>query len=341
MRKNKKWMSFTIAIIPLTVTVSGCSFLPKEEKVIAPPLVEPAEVSYDIAEVKKGEIMNRITGTATFIAKRQEGLFYEEQGGRLEKILVAEGDTVKKGQKLVELDSGDVEFEIQKMEIELEKAELKLDQLKAQSADKYTISIAELDKESIALQLTQLRNRFTSSQLVSPINGVVTYVTDVKSGSVVEPFQSLVEIADTSNLQLMYSAISAAAIQDVKVGMNVTVTIDDNEVQGKVAQTPETVPEKVAEQDPDLYERSLLIDLTETPEGVEMGSTAEMEIIMERKKDTLVIPINGLRTSGGRNYVQVLVNQTKREKDVEVGIISDTEVEIVKGLEEGEKVILK
>ncbi|UFT99661.1 efflux RND transporter periplasmic adaptor subunit [Radiobacillus kanasensis] len=341
MQKNKKWIRLSIAILPFTLVVSACSIMPKEEEVVAPPLVEPAQVNYDVAEVKKGEIINRITGTATFMPAYNEGLFYEEQGGRLEKILVAEGDTVKKGQTLVEMDNGNVDFEIQKMEIEWEKAKIKLDQLKAQSADKYTISIAELDKESIALQLNELRNRFTSSQLVSPINGVVTFVTDVKLGSTVEPFQSLVEIADTSNLQLIYSAVSAGDIQEVKVGMNVTVTIDGKEVKGKVAQTPETVPAEVSEQDPDLYERSLLIDLEKEPEAVEIGSTAEMEIVMEQKKDTLVIPINGLRTTGGRNYVQVMVDETKREKDIEIGIMSDTEVEVLKGLEAGEKVILK
>jgi hypothetical protein len=42
----------------------------------------------------------------------------------------------------------------------------------------------------------------------------------------------------------------------------------------------------------------------------------------------------------GRSYVQIADGERKKEVDVEVGLTTPTEVEIVKGLEEGQQVIL-
>ncbi|MNI96739.1 hypothetical protein D3C73_1552570 [compost metagenome] len=54
----------------------------------------------------------------------------------------------------------------------------------------------------------------------------------------------------------------------------------------------------------------------------------------------LIIPKVGLRSYMGRDYVQVLEGESRKEIDVEKGIVSSTEVEIRKGLKEGQKVIL-
>jgi hypothetical protein len=54
----------------------------------------------------------------------------------------------------------------------------------------------------------------------------------------------------------------------------------------------------------------------------------------------LIIPRSGLRTYLGRDYVQTLDGDSRKEVDVEKGIVSSTEVEIRKGLKEGQTIIL-
>src|SRR5690625_5768096 len=78
---------------------------------VAPPLVESAQVEYDIEEVKKGEIIKRLTGIANFVPVGNENLYFEQEGGRLKKIHVAQGDLVKKGDILIEIDSGNLRSE--------------------------------------------------------------------------------------------------------------------------------------------------------------------------------------------------------------------------------------
>src|SRR5690606_40663397 len=46
-------------VVSLSVVLTGCSFLPKEEPVLAPPLVEPAEMDYETVEVTKGDLIKK------------------------------------------------------------------------------------------------------------------------------------------------------------------------------------------------------------------------------------------------------------------------------------------
>ena len=42
----------------------------------------------------------------------------------------------------------------------------------------------------------------------------------------------------------------------------------------------------------------------------------------------------------GRRYVNVLEDGVRVEKDVEIGLMTDTEAEIIKGIDEGDLVIV-
>jgi hypothetical protein len=54
----------------------------------------------------------------------------------------------------------------------------------------------------------------------------------------------------------------------------------------------------------------------------------------------IVLPRSAIRSYMGRNYVQIVEGERRKEVDIEVGLTTPTEVEIVKGLEEGQKVVL-
>src|SRR5690606_28641602 len=93
----------------LMTSLSGCYLFPKEEEVLAPPLVEPPEITYETQEVKKGVIEKKITASGTFVSIEQANMFFKHRGGRLKKIHVKVGDYVEKGQLIAELDSADLE----------------------------------------------------------------------------------------------------------------------------------------------------------------------------------------------------------------------------------------
>ncbi|WP_456275279.1 efflux RND transporter periplasmic adaptor subunit [Bacillus sp. AK128] len=323
------------------VFISACSFLPKEEATLAPPLVEPVKIEYETSEVTVKTIVKQIKGLGNMVPNQQQNLFYTGSGGRIDQVLVKSGDEVKKGDVLIKMDTGQLPFELQQAEIELKKAKLRLKQLQEQKADQFAIEIAKLDVQSVEIRLTQMKNQAANARLVSPINGLVTFVTDKERGDYVEAFEDLIQVADPSDLKLLYTALSSGELTEVTVGMKATVTVDGNEVSGEVVQTPSTVPADLKEQNPDLYGRSLILQLAAVPEGVSAGDGADLVITLQEKPNALTIPKSALRSAFGREYVQILEGESKREKDIKKGIVTDTEVEVLEGLKAGDQVISK
>lgn len=331
----------SILFIVIVLIVSGCSILPKEEEVLAPPLVEPAQIEYDTVTVEKGEIVRRVQGAGTLMSSDLHDLYFTRDGGRLKEILVSEGDLVQSGDVLAEIETSTLALEIQQLKIDLKKAELRLEQLRADKADKYSIEIAKLDIESIQNRLNHLNNELASSKIVAPVNGTVVYVSDIQQGEYIGAYETIMRVAETDQLQIRYTAISENDIRDVNVGMEVNIKIQGEIVKGEVIQTPQEVPHEEFQLNPELYSKSLLIGSDELPAELNAGDIVEIEIITARKENALIIPNNALRNTGDRYFVQILEDNSRREVDVEVGIRASTQVEVVTGLEEGDTIILK
>ena len=133
-----------VAIACMTVLLTGCSLFPKEEPMLAPPLVEPVQVTYEVAEVTKGTITKSIKGSSTFTTvDKKELSFPETKGLRLMSFAVSNGELVKKGQVLAELDATELERSIEMARYEVEKAKLELQE--AQQDNKYDVEEARLN----------------------------------------------------------------------------------------------------------------------------------------------------------------------------------------------------
>jgi membrane fusion protein, macrolide-specific efflux system len=75
------------------------------------------------------------------------------------------------------------------------------------------------------------------------------------------------------------------------------------------------------------------------PADTRIGDDARIIYEQEKRENVLVLERNLINLMSGRRYVNVLQDGVRVEKDVEVGLQTDTEAEIVKGLAEGELVI--
>jgi len=325
-----------ITIILLFVTsLSGCYLFPKEEEVLAPPLVKPPEITYETEEVKKGIIEKKITGSGTFVSTEQANMFFKNRGGRLKAIHVELGDYVEKGQLIAELDSGDLENQVKQQEIQLKKAQTRLSQVKAYSDDKYERRMAEYDVELAKLTLENLQRELNECKLTADISGKVVYIDhNINMGDYVNAYQTIIRIADPTKLQLQ---VSGSNLSDYSIGMEADVTIRNETYLGKVVMTPADAPIDA----PEHQRNNVRIEVEDLPEDVKIGESAQVSLILDRREDVIVIPRYLVRNYMGRKYVLVLEDGLKKEKDVEVGLETPAEAEIVKGLEEGELLIVR
>lgn len=149
----------------VAIAVSSCQNKNADatEKVVAKPLVKLASVSVESVDQLQvysasieGESKNNIAPSAPT---------------RIDKILVEVGDNVRKGQKLVQMD----EANLKQLDLQIKNQEVqfnRIDQLYKVGG----VSKAEWDNINLQLEVnrTAYRNLLENTQLLSPIDGVVT-----------------------------------------------------------------------------------------------------------------------------------------------------------------------
>lgn len=319
--------------------LSGCSLLPTTEKTLQPPLIKPAEEKVDAVEVKKGTIERYFSGTAAVASSHTVPLFYKESG-RLKELYVTQGDEVKAGQLIAELDRGDLDLRVKLEKLNLERAQLALNSARRDGATGTDLRMKQIDVEREQITLDSMQQQLDSAKLTAPIAGVISYADTKMSGDSVNGYTPLVAIADPKQTYLIYAGEDGKKISGIEREMPVELTLDDKKIAGKVLQGPMDAPLTGNKDIDDRNTKMLYVGVTDPSVKLEIGKSVEIRIGLEKKTGVIVIPRSGLRTYLGRTYVQVADGDRRKEVDVEPGVMTQTDVEIVKGLEEGMKVIL-
>ncbi len=128
--RNKLCKVLVFLLIFSTISLSGCSLVPKEEEVLAPVLKQPPKVVYNTVEIKPTTFEKKIEATGTMISTNLKELSFSNSSGRLKSINVNVGDTVKKGDLLAELLSADLDTQIKEQELLLNQSKLELETIK-------------------------------------------------------------------------------------------------------------------------------------------------------------------------------------------------------------------
>lgn len=366
-------------VIALTVTtLAGCSLYPKEEQMLAPPLVEAPKITYDEATVAKGNIEKKISGQATLISVNQANFFFKFKGGTLKSINVKPGEVVKKGAVIAELDTDNLESRIKQQELSDKESQLTLDDAKYQLAkdqklnddakaieDKLTdelwqgkppsdddkqkatnlqnsidgvkrsksaVQRAEFDVEKNKLAMEDLLLERQKSILTSTMDGVVIYMDTLNAGDYANAFKTLVTLADPTQLQIQYTGDNLNLFD---LGKIVNLKYKDNSYEGVVVTNPSSMPIGTSKDD----KKFVQIKVNDLPKDSEIGDSIDISFSVEKKENVIVLPRNLIHTADGRNYVETLEKGLKVERNIELGLQTATDAEIVKGLNQGEKVI--
>lgn len=331
-------VSLLILVVVLMTVFSGCTFFPKEEEALAPPIKEPDKITYETVEVKKGDIENEIRVSGTFVSVSQRDLYYKDRGGRLEKIHVSLGDVVKSGDLIAELETDSIENDILLQEIDLKRAQISYNNANIrydiEGGSKTEMELAQLDVDANRIKLNSLKNELESTKLHASIDGKVVYLTDTKLGEYVDAYHTIVRIADPTKLQLLYSGDKASSFE---LGMDVSVDFDGEHYTGKVVMTPNSIAEDADES----LKEAVQIAVDNLPPDISIGKMVTIRLILESQSNVIIIPKRVVNSFVGRKFVNVLKDNIREERDIEVGIENNMEVEVIKGLEPGELIIVR
>ncbi|MFC1612345.1 efflux RND transporter periplasmic adaptor subunit [Patescibacteria group bacterium] len=201
------------------------------------------------------------------------------------------------------------------------------------------ISAQEAKVKSTEASIANIRAKIAKRILTSPINGTVTE-QEANVGEIVSANSNLVSLISESNLEIEVF-IPEVDVSKVTVGDMAKTTLDayGNEVifeTSVVSIDPaETMIEGVA-----TYKTTL--QFSENDERIKSGMTANIDIMTEQHEGVLFVPARVIVTKNGNKTVEILEGYEAKEVKVETGIRgSEGNMEILEGLEEGDKVIME
>lgn len=175
---------------------------------------------------------------------------------------------------------------------------------------------------------------FVASPVRAPISGTVVEVPG-RVGQTVSMSTPVVRISRTDQLEVV-THVAERFISKIQEGLNAVIRLDAYPEERFAA----TVSELSPVVDPATRTLEVKLRLDESDRRVKAGMFAAVRIITEEKDGIVKIPANCLVTRFGDTFVFVVNDEgVAQQRDVTPGIEVDNKLEIVSGLEAGERVV--
>lgn len=322
-----------------------------------------------VAEVYAGRAFNMVPGSVEVKAEYLQEL-KSEVGGRIVMSVLDPGRAVLKDEVLVQLDSGDVDIEIEDIKSEIVAAKRKfeigstlraevenkkdtLDNLERQAkVGSYPVAEFEKEKrlyqqlvqrrelEDVALKqsLESLENRLRTKErekskmtITSPTDGVISTIgLAARAGDLIGRDNVIATLI--SSARAVEAKISEENFAGIKVGQKASVRFLGYGSQTYNASVIKVLP--TANPETQRYTVHLSVELPQ--EKLVPGLTGEVTIVVDSREAQAIIPRRGLRG----NQVLAVKDGRVEMRTVEPGFLANN-AEILKGLRVKEQVIVE
>lgn len=326
---------------------------------------------YQTLMVRKSTLQQSVLATGKLDALRKVDVG-AQVSGQLQTLSVSIGDKVEKDQLLGIIDPEQAKNQIKEVEATLMELRAQRLQAVAQSllasqilarqqalAKNQLISRQDLDiaRTDLAVKQAQIsaidaqikRNQATLSstqtnleftRIIAPMAGEVTQITTLQGQTVIAAQQApnILTLADLSTM-LVKAQVSEADVIRIKPGLKAWFTVLGDPlvryegVIKDILPTPEKVNEAI------FY--NARFEVPNINGLLRLDMTAQVHIQLAEIKDIITIPLAALDEPVGENRykVTVLRNGETKVREVTIGSRNDTEVQIIKGVEEGDEIV--
>lgn len=294
-------------------------------------------VAVRIATVKNEVPNTDYVANGTFEPSQQLE-FPAENNGRVVRVLVDEGDVVRKGQVLAVIKGDQLNIELQNAQAAYQNAltdsQRYENAFKTGGVTKQQLDQAKLGLVNAKARLDQTRIQLGDASIKSSINGIVNK-RNIEPGSVVSPGTVLFELVNVSTLKLKVT-VNEQQVASLKTGTTVPVTASvfpDKKFNGKVT--------FIAPKADESLNFPVEIEIANNPGSELKAGMYGSAVFGKGKAEPAVMTIPRVAFVGGvgNNQVFVVENDTAKLVKVTSGRIFGEEVEILGGLKEGDTVV--
>ena len=286
-------------------------------------------------------IKQTVTGTLEAVNKIR---LYNEESGRITRLPFYEGDRVKKGQVLVQLDDTLLKLDVARARAAREQAELDLSRVKTllpkKIATEEEVAKAETEVDLARAEEKRQLTRLQRSSIRSPIDGIITRRLHEPSDML--PAQShILTVVDPTTLRLKAS-LAERWMPLVTTGQRVQLRIDalaGSTFEAQVSRIHPTI-------NPQSHKGIIEILLKPVPPGALPGQFARATLSLDAG-ERLTLPVSAVQYEIAGAYIYRIKAEagndiTVVEKvHVETGRQFDERLEIVAGVAAGDRIVVR
>jgi RND family efflux transporter MFP subunit len=338
---------------------------------------EVAEIA--VKEFDEGNFKHELATVKGEVALAQSAIQKAERGldrarrarRRIGDLVASKKDAVAAADILAELDIDD-RVAASEQTISRETAALELAKSRLEILEKYTrnktLKALVLDverKRPIELakrnrwqceqnRAKKLEKQIASCTISAPIDGIVIYANSprqrrpelnrqqqIEEGSQVRERQKILSVVDLKGPKQLNIKSPESHVDQLKNGMKVNIRVDafpDQVFSGTVIEIA-PLPDAPISKDTKVYTTKVMLNSDFA--GLRPGMTARAEILIAKRENVLTLPVGAILSYDAKHHVFVQKAGGNVElRDVELGISNDKLVEITKGLERNETVVL-
>ena len=284
-----------------------------------------------------------------------------EVGGKLKVLHVIPGQTVKQGEILVEIDDTDLLSEKDSADTEIEGAKLSMEKSKKNYersrelfeeklisrevfdnlTAEYQISENSLVKAQRKLQL--VTDKLRKTKVIAPSEGTVLTVPVIEGQVVIAAASvnsgtTLMTIANLSKL-LVETHINQVDVAKIELNQDVKLraeSLKDLELEATISFI---APVATIKNNVKGFQVQALIE-NPSPR-LRPGMTVNVSIPIAAANDAVSVPISAVfKGEGKKKVVYVRNGESTEQREVKIGITNTDHAQIIKGVQEGEEVML-
>lgn len=260
--------------------------------------------------------------------------------GVITSIYVKEGDRVKKGQVLAQIESNALQQQYESARTQLDFATSVYNKQKAlwdqQIGSEIQYLTARNNKETAEKGVAALGEQLEMTRIKSPINGTVEEL-NLRIGQMVSPGMPAIRVVNFSNVKVV-ADIAEAYAQNVKPGAEAIVEIPDlnKEIKAKIDFTSKYI---------DPVNRTFSTEIRLKPGEVEFRANmmARISILNYSNPEALTVPVSLVRETVEGQFIYVArKNENQwiaKRQAIKIGKTYNGVAEVIEGLNPGDQII--
>lgn len=300
--------------------------------------------------VSKYEIQQTIFNTyieaQANLKTRKNILILPEFQGTLEKVFVSEGQKVKKGQLLAEINDSGLNEQYEQMVIQAEFAKENFERTQRlwdnNIGSEMQYLKSKTDYEASKKMVDQMKDRLSKTKIYAPFDGEIDEIISNVGSNLIPGVSQILRLV---NLDIIYaeSFVSEKYISFIGEGTEAIVQIPllNMDYRSSVNQTGNFI-------NPSNRTFRIEVPVENFDNRIKQNLDAKIKINIYKKDDAIVIPLRIVREDAlGKNFVYVMSEDNKEgvyltsKQFITLGNKSEDKVEVIEGLNLGDIVVLE